>query len=157
MISFEKNIWTNEDFENMEWHDCKIYGMSFADNYEFLLDIDYILEWEKRQDGDDGFSFWVSPCTVVFENVTELKIDIEIIEPFQIQIQAIVRHNPERPINGAFINHKTQYLWTIETQQGTIGFKSVGYKLYLRQKPKLISKQYLGVKERGDIAFGKGI
>ena len=36
MMNLEKSIWTEEGFENMEWRDCNIYGMTFAENYEFF-------------------------------------------------------------------------------------------------------------------------
>ena len=41
----EKTIWTDTDFEQMNWHDCPIHAFSFNDNFELLLDIDYIFKW----------------------------------------------------------------------------------------------------------------
>jgi|SRR5687767_7340153 len=72
-----KSLWTEADFEIMGWHDARIYALAFLEEtFEFALDIDYILEWVKPVPPAERFTFWVSPCTLVFENVSELEIDL---------------------------------------------------------------------------------
>ncbi len=70
-----------------------------------------------------------------------------------IDIDEISRDNPQKPKNADFINVDTEFDWTIDTQQGSIYFKSIGYKQYVRQIPKLIHGQYFEMKERGGISF----
>lgn len=41
----EKYLWTEEDFNQMGWHDSNIYAIAFGENFEFKLDIDYIFQW----------------------------------------------------------------------------------------------------------------
>ena len=65
IYQLEKFLWTDHDFENMDWHDCKLFAISFGDNFQLLLDIDYIFKWVQT---GKTFKFWVSPCTLVFEN-----------------------------------------------------------------------------------------
>ncbi|MEC0226441.1 hypothetical protein [Paenibacillus alba] len=71
-----KNLWNDEDFDNMNWHDCKVYGIGFDDDkYKLVFDIDYILDWVKPEKDNIYFKFWVAPSTLVFENVYDLNID----------------------------------------------------------------------------------
>src|SRR5260221_10243754 len=72
----EKWIWTEQDFEEMGWHDCHIYAVAFLpETFEFVLDLDYICKWVNPKPPAENFSFWVSPATLVFENVHDLELD----------------------------------------------------------------------------------
>ena len=44
-FQLEKKYWTDADFDIMGWHDCTIYKMRFAEDFE--MDIDYIFQWNK--------------------------------------------------------------------------------------------------------------
>jgi hypothetical protein len=154
-IKLEKTIWTEEDFDVMGWHDSYIYAISFGVNYELILDIDYIFKWVQPTESNEYFKFLVSPCTLVFENVHDLKFDIEISEPFELQISDITRNNPQRPINADYIKRETEHHWRIETQQGDITLKSVGYKQYVRQQPILQDSQLIGFTDRGKTSFDR--
>jgi hypothetical protein len=154
-IKLEKAIWTEEDFDTMGWHDSYIHAISFGINYELILDIDYIFKLIQPTEANGYFKFWVSPCTLVFENVNDLKLNIEISEPFELQISDITRSNPQRPINADYIKREIEYYWTIETQQGNITLKSVGYKQYVRQQPILQDSSLIGFIERGKASFDR--
>jgi hypothetical protein len=43
--------------------------------------------------------------------------------------------------------------WVIETQQGTISFKSIGYKQYVRQLPRNLSTPTIERIQLGGISF----
>ncbi|GAA3937962.1 hypothetical protein GO495_11535 [Chitinophaga oryziterrae] len=154
-IKLAKAIWTEEDFDAMGWHDSYIYSISFGINYELILDIDYTFELVQPTEANGYFKFWVSPCTLVFENVNDLKLDVEISAPFELQISDITRSNPRRPINTEYIKRETEYHWTIATQQGDIALKSVGYKQYVRQQPVLQDSPLIGFIERGKTSFDR--
>ncbi len=145
----EKSVWTDVDFESMGWHDCMIYAFCFGENNQLLLDIDYIFKWVQT---GKTFKFWVSPCTFVFQNVYDIEFQIDGCSG-GLEIDNINRKNPQRPKNADFIKIETEYDWNIETQQGSISFKSVGYKQYVRQKPKFINGQHLKLKYRGGVSF----
>ena len=140
----DKSIWTEDDFETMGWHDCFIYAFSFGDNYQFLLDIDYIFKWVEAA---KKYNFWLAPCTLVFENTYDIVIDIESSSG-GVDIDDIIRENPQKPKNADFIKRETEFDWIIETQQGSISFKSAGFKQYVRQMPKLLNRQSIGLVDK---------
>ena len=76
----EKAIWTETDFEVMGWHDSIIHGISFSNHPEtfeasLLFDIDYTFQ-RILDEASQTYSFFVSPCTLVFYEVVDLNIDI---------------------------------------------------------------------------------
>jgi hypothetical protein len=74
----EKPVWTEADFEQMGWHDVHVHAVAFRPQiFELWLDMDYIFRWVDPHDGETHYSFWVAPATLVFENVYDLKFDIE--------------------------------------------------------------------------------
>jgi len=145
----EKSLWSDVDFENMGWHDCPIYAVSFGQNFELLLDIDYIFEWVLK---GKKYKFWTSPCTLVFENVYDVKFDLAMITSGLV-IDNVIRENPGKPRNADYIKRDIEFDWTIETFQGPISFKSAGFRQFVRGKPLFLGTQAIGLKERGGISF----
>jgi hypothetical protein len=147
----EKTLWTDADFDIMSWHDCPVYALSFDKQDKLLLDIDYMFKWvlmkNKRK-----FRFWISPCTLVFENVYDLVFETD---DTTIIIDNILRENPRKPKNAEYLNKDLEYDWTIETTVGVILFKSIGFKQYVRQAPVLIGMQEIDLQERGGISFNE--
>ena len=133
----------------MGWHDSLVYGISFGENFQLLFDIDYIFKWVLT---GKTYHFWVSPCTLVFENVYDLKFDLEF-SGIELEIDDVTRDNPQRPKNADYIGRDTEMDWVIDTQQGTISFKSIGYKQYVRQLPRYLPTQAIERIERGGISF----
>lgn len=151
----EKPIWTEQDFDQMGWHDSHIHAISFGEGFQFKLDIDYIFEWVHPKVNETYFNFWIAPCTLVFENVWDLRLDILISSDIELEIDDLRRENAREARNAAYIEKKTEYDWTIETHQGDITFKSVGYIQYVRMRPVLTSSQVLLSEVRGGISFSK--
>jgi len=153
-MNIKQKIWTDDDFDKMSWHDCKIYGIGFdEENHKLLLDIDFILEWVKPESNNIYFSFWVSPATLVFSNVYDLNIEISTI--LGIDICKVLREDPKVPRNKEYINKDTEWLWRISSNQGDITFKSVGYRQYIRREPILTDGQSIPYIERGGIFFNE--
>ncbi len=148
-FKLDKYIWTEADFDSMNWHDNPVHALTFGDNYELLLDIDYIFEWVLK---GKKYIFWIAPCTLVFENVYDLTFDIGPTTP-GLTIDFVTKENPQRPKNSEYINRDTEFDWTIEMQEGTINFKSVGFKQYVRHSPRLLRTQKLTLEERGGLSF----
>ncbi len=153
----DKSLLTEVDFDNMGWHDSFIYALSLGERNELTFDIDYIFKWINPSGERKFFRFWVSPCTLVFENVYDLKIDIEVSEPFKLEITDINRNNPQRPKNADYIKCDIEYDWTIETNQGEITFKSIGYKQFVRQTPVLLDEQKMRIEKRNGISFDRSM
>src|SRR5512142_25972 len=70
------------------WHDNLVYGMHLrcADpernvwRSELVLDIDHIVEWVPQSGG--GMRFLMAPATVIFHDVSELKVAIDFASDF---------------------------------------------------------------------------
>jgi hypothetical protein len=146
-----KSLWTLDNFEQMGWHDCKIHAVAFGINeYEIAFDIDYIVKWISPINENGHFRFLISPATLVFKNVYDLKFDLPFAD---VTIDNVERENPMSPKNGAYIKELLEYDWIIDTSSGEIRFKSVGFLQYLRQEPLLVDVQSLLPAERGGISF----
>ncbi|UIR54785.1 hypothetical protein LZQ00_10905 [Sphingobacterium sp. SRCM116780] len=158
METFElkKSIWTEQDYDNMGWHDCNIYGMVFKEvNKEtgfsdLAFDIDYIFKWINPIRPKINFLFWISPCTLVFKNTYGLVINIDrrggLTDMLEVaDIILVSKHEEEK--------NKWVYEWHIELQDGYIKFKSYGYTQYVRKYPILTESIMLSLEERGEISF----
>src|SRR3954468_3521984 len=78
VYTLEKALYTDADFAAMGWHDNHVHAVAFGhDAHELSLDIDYILKWEQPPIGDQYYHFWISPATLVFEDVVELSLQHE--------------------------------------------------------------------------------
>lgn len=151
-----KWVFTEEDYEQMGWHDCKVRALTFHnENYEFILDIDYILQWLKPAEGETFYNFLVSPATPVFENVYDLEFDLQTSTFLGIEIDELKRETPRRPRNADHIKQKQEWKWTLDCHEGDISFWSVGFKQYIRAEPKLVTVQQLDLVTRGGISFDR--
>jgi hypothetical protein len=147
----EKSIWTEADFHLMGWHDSFIHAFAFRpESFELLLDIDYILKWVEPG-GDQYFSFWVAPATLVFWNVSDLEIDLAPITG--IEVLDIARESAGPPRNAAHIGVAEEWRWTIDCTAGEITLRSAGYSQYFRKMPRLQRQQALSLAERGGYSF----
>lgn len=147
--TLEKQIWTEKDFDQMGWHDARIYGFVFypTDEYrtDLIFDIDYILEWVNPVPPEEYFSFWVSPCTLKFENIYDLQIEIDQYGNDLPAIEDVELVSVENEI----------YQWNIELSEGYISFKSSGFKQFVRKKPVFTRRQFLLSEERNGVSFGE--
>lgn len=149
VYELDRTLWTDADFEIMGWHDCPIHAFSLNDDYDLLLDIDYIFKWVRS---GKHFKFWISPCTMIFKNVYDIQFDSDHNQPV---IDYIGRSNPLRPKNSEYIGRDTEYDWDIVMVSAEMTFKSVGFDLFVRKQPILTRSQKLTVEQRGHISFGK--
>ena len=153
--TIEKWLWTDADFESMGWHDVRIHAMAFHGNtYEIAFDVDYIFEWIPPDSGKTYSEFWVSPATLVFENVNKLRIDLE--PSLGVELDGIERKSPRKPKNLDYIERDVEWAWKLQTHSGEISFRSVGYKQYIRRQPVLTRRQFLETDARGGFSFYRG-
>jgi hypothetical protein len=147
----EKPVWTQVDFNVMGWHDSKVWGiLANTDEWELLVDLDYIFKWVHPKGEEKYFKCWVAPVTMVFENVYDVKMNIES-EQGEIEVADLHMENPRKTKNGKF----TEYTFRFECQEGEITLSATGYKMYVRQKPRLLQGQQLEFTERGGVNFGR--
>lgn len=153
----EKSVWMQDDFEVMGWHDVNIYGVIIEKGEEpwqgnLIFDIDYIFEWVHPVPPQKYFSFWVAPCTLIFKEVYELRINIDqqgnTLELFDFD--GITMVSKKKLDNGSTI-----YEWLLELHIGEIQFKSLGFEQMVRRAPIYTNSQVLSLDERGGISFNK--
>jgi hypothetical protein len=149
--SVRKLNWYTVDFDEMGWHDCKIFAIAFGlKENEISLDIDYILDWIPDSDGAPSFKFLVVPANIVFKNVYDVSFECGSTE---LIIDEITREDPSSVKNPKYIKEELEYLWTICTLSGNISFRSVGFHQSARSEARLGENQFTSIEERGGISF----
>ncbi len=123
VYQLEKNIWTDTDFPQMGWHDCHVYQLKLAER-ELILDIDYVLQWNQPEIEGMPFTFWITPATLVFNDVDNISFDFSKGFDGGVEIDDIV-----------LTEHEAGRHWTIITQQGDVQFNASGYRQFIRQEP----------------------
>jgi len=153
--SLEKSIWTEADVETMGWHDATVYAMSFENGSEeycgdFVLDIDYIFKWVHPTPPERHFTFWVSPCTLVFKNALQIKmhIDTGMFALEGLQIADISSQESPNQISGK------RYIYSINLQEGQIQLHADGFTQIVRRLP-MYGHQALEMQQRGGISFSR--
>jgi len=143
----EKWIWTEDDFEQMGWHDSKIYAMHFDENIYF--DIDYIFQWNTPEKQGILFTFWIAPATLIFRHPFGVKFSLESENGNAyhngIEICDIVKKRSE---------HGDTW-WHIETQQGYIDLEADSYTQIIRRTPTFQYGPCIDRTERGGISFSE--
>lgn len=151
--TLQRWIWTAADFEQMGWHDATVHAMAFGPGeWEFALDLDYILAWVEPAEGERHFRFWVAPATLVFENVSELRIDLE--PQGDISLQDLIRGD-RQPTRPGFEGAPAEWQWTLDCNEGAISLRATGFRQTFRQAPVLLGSQNLELARRGGISFGE--
>ena len=133
-----KDVWDDSEFDAMGWHDCRIYSIRLPDEqFRLSLDIDYIFKWQDSPSGQHGF--WVSPCDLIFHNVSGLKIETDYENSMLLFISDIRRCSPVMSPN------KKMEIWAyeIECDKGIISFSATGFEQLVRKQPILSETQDL--------------
>ena len=125
-----KEIWGDDDFKDMGWHDCRLYGVKLLnENFNISFDLDYIFRWIKSENKFDGFD--VAPCVLTFFNVSRLNIELNYNENLLCFISDIKRENMRPSPNGKF----SLYDYSIECDTGFISFSATGFEQRVKSVP----------------------
>jgi hypothetical protein len=147
----EKSVWSDGDFAVMGWHDVTVWAIGTnPEAFELALDLDYIFKWVDPAAGETYYKFWVSPATMVFENVHSVNIDMQS-EFGAIEIGDLHRDEPTSTRDGK----ATQRIYRFECQEAEIALSATGFKMFVRQQPILLDSQSLGLERRGGISFAR--
>jgi len=150
----EKSVWTEEDFDRMGWHDATVHAFAFEpDRWEFLLDLDYILKWVRPAESEASFSFWSAPATLVFDNVTNLEVELSPFPGFELS--DIQRDDPQLPDAQEHSSGSLDWRWTLAFFNGQITFRATGFTQYIRRAPISNTSQSLTLEERGGLSFSR--
>lgn len=153
-FELNRSIWTERDFHQMGWHDVVIHGIAFdTDAFQLLLDIDYIFAWVDPEPPAKHFTFWLSPATLIFDAVWDLKIDYEA--SLGMQLQDLARSESRirpHPIAEA---QQSEFRWSLRANEGELSFWASGYTQYTRRAPARLEKQSFSLAERGGLSFAR--
>ena len=147
--------YTDADFDQLSWHDCHLYGFDLrtgdpgANDWtsDLVLDIDFIVEWICAVGG--GAQFRVAPATLVFHDVTDLRIHLDsgdsgfraVLNPASID-----RIDRDRVVEQKVCLGRPYYRWAIRfnwPHGGEVVFGAVGFTQTLRAEPILSKSQHL--------------
>jgi hypothetical protein len=150
---------SDADFERLSWHDCHVWAIRFDVGdpdqgdwtSDLVLDLDFIVEW--LQPSSDRFAFRVAPARLVFEGVTDPRIEIiwartgfrGALHP--LSIDSISRERV--PDQKVFLD-RPYYSWRIGLNwpEGQISFGAVGFTQTLLADPVVVDTQHLSRADR---------
>jgi hypothetical protein len=152
-----------DEFRQFDWHDNLVYAIRLhaADpdrgdwRSELELDIDHIVEWICGH--DDSVRFRVAPASLVFHDVTDLKIAVDFgdsgngININELSIHDIAREQLPAEQQKVCLD-RPYYRWRIELnlpKGGEIAFGASGFTQTLRAEPVLTDEQRLAAAARG--------
>jgi hypothetical protein len=180
-VPLERCVWTDDDFEAMGWHDSCVHAVAVEDDgwSRLLLDLDYIVNWEKPAPSETAWRFMVAPATLVFENVWDLEGDIAAASGMAQRVLLLIdavrregdvmedvrRGRRERWMSGMAGGHdlmgppETGYLdrWEISGHNFALRFLADGFHQHFRAQPTLTGKQSLTAAERGGFSFAEPV
>lgn len=144
-----KQVWTDADFEAMNWHDAAVHAIALESvpprPGRLLVDLDYIVERVPAGAPATAPGFRVCPATLVFTGARDLAADINRPgSSFELSLDAIRRSGPDE--DGAFV-------WNLVGHLFSIGLRATGFIQYPRRAPIRTSRPRLSVDERGGLSF----
>ena len=148
-MKIEKTLFTEQDFDSMGWHDNPIHAVAFGPAArEVSFDIDYILKWEQPLPGEKHYRFWISPATLVFEDVYDLKIEHDAYAGLTI----LGMEREEFKKDGVAFPGNL-WTWKIDCVEATWTICARGYRQFIRRQPVLLGQQRLAQEQRGGFNF----
>jgi hypothetical protein len=144
-----KSLWTEDDFEEMGWHDARLYAFTvLPESFELVMDLDYITKWVHPVPPETHFSFWVAPATLVLCDVQNISAGIEMTILSDVEILDVKR-GPVVTGSG--------WRWVLELSCGEIALDASGYTQYFRQEPIFTRQQQLGMDARGGVSYARTV
>ena len=150
----DKWMWSEKDLAEMSWHDVIIHAIAANTELisrpdrepqmgprELLFDIDYVLN-SREALAERRADFWISPATLVFGNVSDVKTNFA---------------SDTWPLIVIYEVRRVDRRWTIALDEGEIAFDSPGFEQYIRREPIFKANYtYLSDRERGGVSFVRG-
>jgi hypothetical protein len=91
------------------------------------------------------FRFWVSPATLVFDEIWNLRCDVDLGVFRSLQLENLTRE----PV----VDRWGGFDWCFEGRNFEMRFRSLGYRQILRRRPALIGTQTVDLTQRGGMSF----
>lgn len=156
-FELEKWVWSTEDFDKMGWKGSSVLAMAFQANMcELALDINYICKAFNPEPPDKAFAVWSAPATLVFQTVTNLKVDFEYYSGMGTEGLEISGIERSAPASERSSHSEGRHVWLISGYYGDIEFESSGFQQFIRSKPVLNCETALDLQTRGGYSFHRG-
>jgi hypothetical protein len=143
-----EQLWTDQQFDEMSWHDNHVHGLRIVEGAhglgELVLDLDYIVEWICDAGGS---KFRITPVTLRFLEVSNLRVSLDYETPTAalapFSIHAIERRSEPR-------QRYVAQVWKIRINwpRGEIVFEAKGFEQRACGAPVLSESQCLRPEER---------
>ena len=137
------NRWTNDDFEDMCWHDNRVHGVKIHSpregwEYDIIFAIDYILEWINI---DGRFRFIVAPARLAFHGAHNAQITVLLNYRQNLDIDRIEREDISSDAEKKA--GYTKYMFSIyfHYQKNPITLEANGFTQSLISAPILMDRQ----------------
>jgi hypothetical protein len=123
----KKYIWDEDDYDELTWHDNRIYAIIFdPKKYGLTFDLDHILKWEE-----DWSGYWLSPALLSFENVNDVIINLDFKDTTDFIIESIDKGETRLTKNELL----SEARYNINTDVGNICFFATGFKMNVLKEP----------------------
>ena len=141
--------WTTDYFDAMSWHDVHVHGLrmdAFNDqngSADLVLDIDYILKWEKAE---DTIRFTVCRADLRFHDVFALKLTLDYAAPTAGMCPFSISGIEREVLTG-----RKSYAWRLPVNwpTGSLEFQAPGFTQVLTGKPRVqLGQQALAPEHR---------
>lgn len=152
-----KCVWTEDDWEQMGWHDASIHAMAIdwdplviGDDVEWhgatvLFDIDYILAWIPDDRG--VYSFEVAPATLAFEDAWNVVGEIDHAQSGDPPSVLDLHRTP---------SEHWGWDWHLEGDTFDVRFSARRLRQHFRARPLDAGRrQHLSTAARGGIGFAR--
>jgi hypothetical protein len=150
-MEWTKWVWSGGEFDEMGWHDVPIHAVAWVpEAHEFVLDIDYIVQWVDPAPDETHYSFWIVPATLVFEGVFTLSLDVG--QPWGATILDVER-TPVMDLSSE--PRVAVFDWTLDCVEGAVTLRATGFTQYIRRPPMHVPRQRLSASERGGLSFSR--
>ena len=131
----------------MDWRDCVVHGFdALPETDAVVLDVDYCIHREAPTRADELVTYWVSPATLVFQQVT--KVEIQIGGATGGLVLRALERGDEQTATGEWRARE----WRLVGQEGQILLHAAGYSLAIRRPPLPTSTPRLTLAERGGVS-----
>jgi hypothetical protein len=142
----KEGTWTTEDYDDISWHDCHVYGFHLENfvpdegSADLVLDIDYIMKWGEEK---DDFVFTVCQATLRFHDVFMLKMSLDYVTP-TAGVCPFSMADIERE-ELIFPNGYKSFRWNIPLNwpRGEISFQSPGFTQKMVGSPHIQDDQII--------------
>jgi hypothetical protein len=133
--------YSESDFDDLSWHDCRIWGFQLLTGdpsesdwrAELALDIDFITTWKCGI--DKRITVEIAPAALVFRDVSALKIQLDWTETItwgqEISVDALERIRVEDQGDTPYYSWK----FRLHAPAGAIVFRAAGFTQTLLATP----------------------